>query len=52
MGLSVNNMQKVRQALVKMSKGGGNHPLPIGQYVSRNGFTIGGLTRSKGCTMK
>ena len=45
-GLSVNNKQKVRQAMVKISRGGrgGNHPLlPLARYVSRNGLTIGGL---------
>ena len=47
MGLSVNNKQKVRQAMVKISRGGGggggggNHPLA--RYVSQNGLTIGGL---------
>ena len=33
-GLSVNNKQKVRQAMVKISR-----------YVSRNGLTFGGLKR-------
>ena len=49
-GLSVNNKQKVRQAMmVKISRGGGNHTTPppppphLARYVSRNGLTIGGL---------
>ena len=43
-GLSVNNKQKVRQAIVKISRreGSGN-PLPLARYISRNGLTIGGL---------
>ena len=47
-GLSVNNKQKVRQAMVKIrrGRGGGNHPPPpLTRYVSRNGLTIGGLTK-------
>ena len=28
MGLSVNNMRKVRQAMAKISRGGGNQSLP------------------------
>ena len=50
-GLSVNNKQKVRQAMVKISRGGdGNHtppPLPLARYGSRNGLTIGGLSSSR-----
>ena len=43
-GLSVNNKQKVRQAMVKISREGwGGNPLPLARYVSRNGLTIGGL---------
>ena len=45
-GLSVSNKQKVRQAMVKISRVGGGlattHP-PLARYVSRNGLTIGGL---------
>ena len=43
MVLSDNNKQKVTQAMVKISRGGGNH-LPWPRYVSRNGLTIGGLS--------
>ena len=47
-GLSVNNKQKVRQAMVKISRGGGgwqppSPPLP--RYVSRNRLTIGRLIK-------
>ena len=39
-GLSVNNKQKVRQAMVKISRqGGDNHPPPLARYVSRNGLS-------------
>ena len=41
-GLPVNNKQKVRQAMVKIAREGGNHPLPLARYVSRNGL-IGGF---------
>ena len=44
-GLSVNNKQKVRQAMVKISRGGVATP-PQVRYVSRNGLTIGGLRLS------
>ena len=44
MGLSVNNEQKVKQAMVKISRGGGNHP-PLARYVSQNGLTIRGLIK-------
>ena len=44
-GLSVNNKQKVRQAMVKISRyvgvGVGVANTPLARYVSRNGFTIG-----------
>ena len=42
-GLSVNNKQKVRQAMVKISRGegGGNHS-PPGQICQPNGLIIGG----------
>ena len=45
MGLSVSNKQKVRQAIVKISKGGEMATTPplLTRYVSRNGLTIGGL---------
>ena len=44
-GLLVNNKQKVRQAMVKISRGGGGATTPpLARYVSRNGLTIGGLT--------
>ena len=46
LGLSVNNNKRVRQAMVKISRGGcGWQPpsLPPARYVSRNGLTIGGL---------
>ena len=50
MGLSVNNKQKVRQAIVKISRGGWKKgvatlppPLSLTRYVGRNGLTIGGL---------
>ena len=49
-GLSVNNKQKVRQAMVKISRGGWQPSPPpppppptLARYVSRNGLTIGGL---------
>ena len=43
-GISVNNKQKVRQAMVKISRGGGGwQPPPLARYVSRNGLTVGGL---------
>ena len=45
-GLSVNSKQKVRQAMVKISRGGGGGWLPLARYVSRNGLTIGGLNPS------
>ena len=50
MGLSVNNKQNVRQAMVKISKGGWQPsppppPPPLARYVSRNGLTIGGIIR-------
>ena len=42
--LSVNNKQKVRKAMVKISRGGWQPtPPPLNRYVSRNGLTIGGL---------
>ena len=45
MGLSVNNKQKVRQAMVKISRGWGwQSPLPPARYVSQNGLTIRGLS--------
>ena len=41
MGLSVNNKQKVRQAMVKISRGGGNHlPCPLWPDMSAK---MGGL---------
>ena len=45
MGLSVNNKQKVRQAIVRISRGGGGdcNPPPLARYVCRNGLTIGEL---------
>ena len=44
MGLSVNNKQKVRQAMVKISNGGGGGGgAPLARYVSGNGLTIGAL---------
>ena len=43
-GLLVNSKQKVRQAMVKISRGGGWQPPPsLARYVSRNGLTIGGF---------
>ena len=42
-GLLVCNKQKVRQAMVEISRAGGNPPPPLARYVSRNGLTIGGL---------
>ena len=40
MGLSVNNKQKVRQAMVKISReGGGKHGV-LARYVSRNGLSM------------
>ena len=44
-GLSVNNKQKVRQEMVKISRGGWYDPPPppSARYVSRNGSSIGGL---------
>ena len=44
-GLSVDNKQKVRQVMVKISRGGvtTTPPPPLARYVSRNGLTIGGL---------
>ena len=48
MGLSVNNKQKVRQAVVKILGGVGCHPHPLARYVlNRNGLTIRGLIRRK-----
>ena len=32
MGLSVNNMKKVRRAVVRISRGGGNHPRGVLPY--------------------
>ena len=49
-GLSVNNKQKVRQAMVKISREVAITPLPppppppLASYVSRNGLTIRGLS--------
>ena len=46
-GLSVNNKQKVRQAMVNISRGGGGAttPTPFARYVSRNGLIIGRVNR-------
>ena len=48
MGLSVNNKRKVRQAMIKILRGGGGGGgggNPLARYVSRNGLTIGGIIR-------
>ena len=42
-GLSVNNKQKVRQAMDKIQEGGGGGGGMVARYVSRNGLTNGGL---------
>ena len=53
-GLSINSKQKVRQAVVKMSRGGvattfpyTPPPPPLATYVGQNGLTIGGLKKEK-----
>ena len=44
MGQKVNNIHKVRQAMVKIQRGAdGNHPYPLARHVGRNGLAIGGL---------
>ena len=45
MGLQLKTKQKVRQAVVKFKGGGLPSPLPRTKYVSRNGLTIGRLTK-------
>ena len=44
MDLSVNNKERVRQSMVKISRGGGSHPPPPWpEILAKNGLTIGGL---------